>query len=671
MTVATVITPPTIRSAAAPHPARWTLRSATMAMLVLALALLAAGAVTDAFAQPPSPPPPAPAPAPAAIVTPPVQPAVPTWPSAPLSVSPTPTAPNPRPDVPTQPSPTPATPGPATPNPAAPNPVFPGGVDPNPATPDPVTPSPASPDDPDPNTPSTPGPADSSGDEQSGCGLSNISGCVSKAINGFFADLVSSALNPLLNLLSHTLLTTPDPSALPQLGALWHSSWAVVLAMYGLVVMASGVLLMVRETVQTRWSARELAPRLVIGFGAGAVSMLIATEAIRFANALAAALAGNGVDPNSTGAALRQLATLNTPQATTFLILLQLALVVIVLILLIAYAVRVAITIILIVAAPLALMCHALPGVEAIARWWWRSFAACLAIQVVQSLVLVTVVRVFLTPGGWNIFGPNANGLVNLIIALALMGVLAKTPYWLLSTLKIGHGRTLAGSVIRSYLTYKTLGLLKGAGAPATSTKQNSSGPVRRPRRPARPPAAPKTADPYARVRATRDGQLMLPLEGVRRVPRTSSPAPTPSAAPAAARAPRGRQLAFDFRPPDPYRGIRAGRDGQYPLPITVTRVRRTSAPAPAAPTPSRTRTSARERGQQLAFEFTPPDPYARLRPLRNGQYPLPIRVARVRPAPTASTPPQPPTPAPAGRQLHLPLPDLPVRRRTRKGGSR
>ena len=57
MTVATVITPPTIRSAAAPHPARWTLRSATMAMLVLALALLAAGAVTDAFAQPPSPPP--------------------------------------------------------------------------------------------------------------------------------------------------------------------------------------------------------------------------------------------------------------------------------------------------------------------------------------------------------------------------------------------------------------------------------------------------------------------------------------------------------------------------------------------------------------------------------------------------------------------------------------
>ncbi|WP_157121024.1 hypothetical protein [Nocardia miyunensis] len=638
------------------------------------MAVLAACTASDAGAQPPSPPP-----SPAAIETPPVPPADPIRPSAPQSVSPTPTPKSPGTVSPAPVTPTPATPGPDTPNPAAPNPAYPGGVNPNPVTPqipDSVTPTPAYPDDTDPNTPSTP---DSSGDGQTNCGLTNISGCVEKAINGFFASLVASALNPLLDVLSRTLLTTPNPADLPQIGELWNSSWALVLAMYALVVMASGVLLMVHETAQTRWSARELVPRLAIGFGAGALSMLIATAAIRFANTLAQAVGGHGVDPNTTGAALRQLVELDTTQSTTFLIMLQLALVVIVVILLVSYAVRVAITIVLVVGAPLALMCHALPGVEAIARWWWRSFGACLAIQVVQSLVLVTVVRVFLTPGGWNIFGPNANGLVDLIMGIALMGVLAKTPYWLLSTLKIGQSRTLAGSVIRSYLTYKTLGLLKGAGAPKAKPSEKPK-PTRR--RPLKRPAQPKTADPYARVRATRDGQLMLPLEGVRRVPRKPSPPASPATAPkpAATRAPQGRQLAFDFRPPDPYRGIRAGCDGQYRLPIPVTRARPASAPAPApappASSPSRTRTSPRERGKQLAFEFTPPDPYARLRPLRNGQYPLPIRVARVRPAPASSTPPPPPAPAPAsgssqGRQLHLPLPDLPVRRRAPKGGSR
>ncbi|WP_228830889.1 response regulator transcription factor, partial [Nocardia cyriacigeorgica] len=48
-----------------------------------------------------------------------------------------------------------------------------------------------------------------------------------------------------------------------------------------------------------------------------------------------------------------------------------------------------------------------MPGLDGIARWWWRSFAACLAIQVVQSLTLVTVLRVLLTPGGWHLFGPD------------------------------------------------------------------------------------------------------------------------------------------------------------------------------------------------------------------------------------------------------------------------
>lgn len=262
------------------------------------------------------------------------------------------------------------------------------------------------------------------------------------------------------------------------------------------------------------------------------------------------------------------------------------------------------------------------------------------------------------------------------------MVLLIKVPFWLLSSLKLNSGRSFTATVVKSYLAYKTFGLLR-SGEKAVGSALRAP-PPQRPRGPglsrptgraARGLAAP---DPYARVRATRDGQLMLPLDGVRRTRRSPAPQPPPqqqSAAPSARRrAPAGRQLAFDFSPPDPYKGTRVRRDGQYQLPIPVQRVPRPAQPAadPASTSPSRRRGP---QGRQLAFDFDPPDPYARTRVGRDGQYQLPIPVHRVaRPARPTSPPLPPPVGPPRGRQLHLPLPNLPVPRRHRRtpgGGSR
>ncbi|WP_157225066.1 hypothetical protein [Nocardia thailandica] len=570
-----------------------------------------------------------------------------------------PATPTPTPPVTTAPpTPTPSTTPPATTTPRR-------WVTPPSTTAPPTTTAPGT------TTAPAPGTDSGSGSGSAECGVTNINGCVENAVDGFFRRIVETSLNPLLELLSQTLLTTPEPGQIPEIGALWNQSWQIVAALYVLVVMAAGVLLTMRETVQTQWSIRELAPRLVIGFAAGGLSMTIATAGIGFANALAGALAGNGVDSGSAADALTELAVTSNQSRGVF-ILLQLALSVMLLVLLISYVVRVTITILLIVGAPLALMCHGLPGLDGIARWWWRTFAACLAIQVVQSLTLVTVLRVLLTPGGWHVFGPDANEIADLTVALALMFILIKTPMWLLSVLKIGQGRSFLGSIVRGFLAYKTLGLLKGATSSTARTAATGAS-ARRSARPVRAPRAPRAAassgppDPYARVRSTRDGQLMLPLEGVRRVARQPSPAPAQASStppPRPNRSARGRQLAFDFTPPDPYRGIRAGAGRQYPLPIPVRRVRTT--PPPPEPPPQRP--GRRATPQQLAFDFTeptPPDPYARLRPNRSGQYPLPFPVTRVKPVAPPPNPPQLSTPArPAGRQLHLPMPDLPVRRR-------
>ncbi|QBS41337.1 hypothetical protein DMB37_15600 [Nocardia sp. CS682] len=489
--------------------------------------------------------------------------------------------------------------------------------------------------------------------------------------------MVDSALNPLLELLSATLLTTPEPGSVPRLGELWDSSWQMVLACYGLIVVAAGVLVMTYEMLQTQWTVRELLPRLVAGFVAGAMSMLVATHAIRAANSLAAAIGGDGLDPSSAAAALEQLAsTATSPGSGIFAILLLNVLTVTITVLLITYVVRVAITLTLIVAAPLALMCHGLPHTESIARWWWRAFGACLAIQVVQSLVLVTALRVFLSPGGFVLFAPTQTGIVNLLVALALMMILVKIPFWLLSALKLGYGRSMAGSLLKGFIAYKTFGLIRGSGArtaTALTSRHHQLG------------ASPRRAgpvgesDPYARVRATRDGQLMLPLPSGRRtksvrsqqISRVTASAATPSSTSRQPKPARGRQLSLPLWAPEP--PPPGGRDGQYQLPITVARVpapRRDKPPKPTAPS---------HRGQ-LAFDFDP-DPFKGNRPASSGQYRLPLEVRRVAARPTAAAPPPPSVPPPpvagpprrAGRQLALPLPNLPVtsRARRRSGGSR
>lgn len=554
-------------------------------------------------------------------------------------------------------------PTPAPPTLTAPTPPTTSGV------PAPVTPQ---------QRPYSPAPSGGGAVDEADCGVTNIAACVAGAIDGFFRRLVESGFNPVLELLSTHLLTTPEPSELPRIGELWSSSWQLVLAMYGLVVVAAGVLLMLHETLQTRWGWRELGPRVVVGFLAGAMSMILATKAIQFANGLTVAVAGDGLEPDSAAAAFRSMLKVGGGGATNlFTTLLLLALIVVLTILLITWVIRLVITVVLVVSAPLAMMCYALPGLDGVARWWWRAFGACLAIQVVQSLVLIVGLRVFLSEN-WSWFGPTSNGMISIIVANAMGLLLVKIPFWLLAALKISNGRGLTSSLVRGYVMYKTFGLLK-AGDKAVFAR---AGGVRRP-----PATAVGTADPYVEVAATRSGQLMLPLAGLRRVrPAPAPPARIPSAASIPVAAPQGEQLMLPL--PQFHGGVdlgpkpRLGRDGQYRLPIDVVRVPKPT-PPPSAPVPKPLPGKRATRAKQLAFDYTvtpEPDPYATVRPLRSGQYPLPIEVRRTPQPRTAAAPPPSRTVTPpprasgsAGRQLHLPLPDLPVRRRTRRnpGGAK
>ncbi len=299
---------------------------------------------------------------------------------------------------------------------------------------------------------------------------------ITKAINTFFVDLVTSALNPLLKLLGQTLLTTPSVDTLPRVGQLWENSREIAVAVYALVILAAGVLVMAYETVQTRHSIKEIAPRLVTAFLTANLSLIFCTKIVSFADALSTAVLGQGIDPKAAASTLTSLVLNAVTNGGIFLVFIGLGLAGILLALLIGYVIRVAATVILFAAAPLALMCHALPQTEAVARWWWRAFTGVLAIQIAQSMTLVAAMNVFLSKGGFRFFGPTADGLVNLIVTIALLYILWKIPFWILHHVQNGGGRSMLGGVVKGLIAYQTLGLIGLRGSGAAGARRAAAG---------------------------------------------------------------------------------------------------------------------------------------------------------------------------------------------------
>ena len=209
---------------------------------------------------------------------------------------------------------------------------------------------------------------------------------------------------------------------------MWATSLAVADACYVLLVLIGGILVMSHETLQTSYSVKEIAPRIVLGFVGANLSMVVISQAITIANGLSAALAGHGVTPATAAASL--MTTLGNSVSTggIFLILLALAGVVLALVLAVVYVMRLMAVVLLAAAAPLALALYALPQTAWAARWWWRALTAALAIQVAQGLVLTAAVQVFFAPGWlpWHLTGY----LEQVLITLCLLWVLMRIPFW-------------------------------------------------------------------------------------------------------------------------------------------------------------------------------------------------------------------------------------------------
>lgn len=86
-----------------------------------------------------------------------------------------------------------------------------------------------------------------------------------------------------------------------------------------------------------------------------------------------------------------------------------------------------------------------------------RLFFGALAVQVAQSLVLITALRVFLATGGpANLGIASTGGLVDLLVSACLCWVLVKIPGWISRFVFSGsRGHSGMSRVVRDVIIYK------------------------------------------------------------------------------------------------------------------------------------------------------------------------------------------------------------------------
>ncbi|WP_327041319.1 hypothetical protein OG400_29440 [Micromonospora ureilytica] len=120
-------------------------------------------------------------------------------------------------------------------------------------------------------------------------------GHVINPVIGWLAETILGALNVLWDLLAATVFVSPDVTRLPQVTAFADTSLAIVNTCYVLAFLWMAILVMGRDTIQSRVGPGELIPRLVVGLIAANFAIPICSTAIELANALTAALTGQDI----------------------------------------------------------------------------------------------------------------------------------------------------------------------------------------------------------------------------------------------------------------------------------------------------------------------------------------------------------------------------------------
>jgi len=258
-----------------------------------------------------------------------------------------------------------------------------------------------------------------------------------ESILTWFATAIVGSLNLLWDLLAASVFTSPDVTVLPQVRTFSATSLGIVNTAYVLALLAVFLLIMGRDTIQTRYGPGELIPRLVIGLIAANFAMPLCSTLIQLANAITGALTSQEITSPGSMLQMRTIVTGgltnqtgNSP-ASFLMLLIGLVIAVMVGMLLIQWIVRLGILIVAVGIAPIALALHGTPFTEPAAKLWWRTILGVLGTVVAQAVALHTTLKIFLDPNA-NLPAlglPGDPGVVlHLLVVVCLLWATLKIP---------------------------------------------------------------------------------------------------------------------------------------------------------------------------------------------------------------------------------------------------
>ena len=270
---------------------------------------------------------------------------------------------------------------------------------------------------------------------------------------GFLEHLVLSVAQPLINVLNEFSQATPLMRDTPIVGQLW----LVVLALSQILLV--GILVIFGFGVMTglsQFDTRELIGRLILCFLAANLSLVLVDSLISLSNVMIASLTTGTTGTASLWQSLSQLAGSSGEAGLAALLLTSLVLI-LSLGLAIYYLSRWVVLALGAILSPLVILLSLLPA--------WRSFCRAAVRQYLLTVFILFIHNIILLLAGGLLLSFADQGLVVLLLALATLWALLKTP----STVsRLGQvGLTSGWRDVRSQLvasTSQTISQLRSFG---------------------------------------------------------------------------------------------------------------------------------------------------------------------------------------------------------------
>jgi hypothetical protein len=291
--------------------------------------------------------------------------------------------------------------------------------------------------------------------------------------------LITGAFTAVFSAVKTMLVSTPDITRLPQVQTITDRSVTVIDIVFVLAFLAAGALIMVGGgDEKSRYTVKTLIPRMIVGFVAAHFSPLFCSQIIQLADAIATALAGGSPDRLDALTAVEQQITAGD-SGSSVLLFAVLAAIITVLFTGVAFSfvTRLAVLVIIAITGPLALACHAIPGLDAAAKLWWRSLAGCLAIPMLQVLALQSGETILLDPHAQKLlFGIRAAGLLNLLIVITLLWITVKIPGLVRKNVMRSTGAGFGAQVLRVVVIQQGMRLVTGGASSAARAARSGMG---------------------------------------------------------------------------------------------------------------------------------------------------------------------------------------------------